>query len=136
MTLQGRCYCGALHYEADGEPAARLECHCRECQYLSGGGPNFIVSMPADGFRYLQGTPRQFTRDDLPAPVTREFCGTCGTHLLTRSPRMPGRVLVKVGTLADPAVFGRADAVIFAVDAQPFHVLPAGVPVFERRKTA
>lgn len=113
---------------------SRLQCHCRECQYLSGGHPNVIMVMPADGFRYLTGQPKSFTRNDIDQPVTREFCGTCGTHLLTRSPRLSGLVLIKVGTLDEPAVFGRPDAAIFAIDRQTFHHVPENVPLFERRK--
>ncbi|HET7191007.1 MAG TPA: GFA family protein [Pseudolabrys sp.] len=39
-----------------------------------------------DGFRYTSGEPRKFSRSDLESPVTREFCGECGTHLTTRRP--------------------------------------------------
>ncbi|MFL9887525.1 GFA family protein [Paraburkholderia agricolaris] len=134
MTLHGGCYCGEIRYQADGEVRSRLQCHCRECQYISGGNPNVIMAMSTDEFCYLTGQPKQFTRNDIPQPVTREFCGTCGTHLLTRSPRLPGVVLIKVGTLDEPSVFQRADAAIFAIDMQTFHHIQDDVPVFERRK--
>lgn len=133
MNLTGRCYCGALRYRAEGEPLFRLQCHCRECQYISGGGPNFVMGMPADGFSYLQGSPRSFQRPDLPAPVSREFCEHCGTHLLTRSPRVPGAVLLKAGTLDEPAAFGGASLAIFTCDKQPFHLIADGIPAHERR---
>ncbi|MDR5781251.1 GFA family protein [Caballeronia sp. LZ065] len=136
MTLTGRCYCGAIRYRAQSEIKARIQCCCRECQFISGGNPNVIVTLDADTFIYEQGTPKQFTRGDLPAPVTREFCAECGTHLLTRSPRMQGLVLVKVGTLDDPAVFGGPDLVIFTCDRQDFHHVPDDVPTYERRVQA
>ena len=62
-------------------------------------------------FRYTQGKPKGFRRSDLPNPVTREFCAECGTHVLTRAPGMPGVVLLKVGTLDDPSVFGKPQMV-------------------------
>ncbi|WP_345817077.1 GFA family protein (plasmid) [Paraburkholderia sp. PREW-6R] len=135
MMLTGRCYCGALRYRAHSEIKARIQCCCRECQYISGGNPNLIVVLDANGLHYKTGTPKQFTRPDLPAPVTREFCPDCGTHLLTRSPRMPGLVLVKVGTLDTPSLFGSPDVVIFTCDRQTFHHVPADVPAYERRAT-
>ena len=38
MKVTGGCYCGALRYEAEGDPIMKGECHCRECQYLTGSG--------------------------------------------------------------------------------------------------
>jgi hypothetical protein len=131
MTFEGGCYCGEVRYRADGEPLLRAQCHCRECQYLSGGGPNLFLLMPPAGFSYTRGTPRQFTRAGLEAAVTREFCGECGTHLTTRRPGLPA-VVLKVGTLDDPAAFGGPSMAIYTIDRQPFHEIPQGLPSFER----
>lgn len=131
MKAEGRCYCGAIRYEVDGEPMMKAQCHCRECQYITGGAPNMFMVVPAAAFRYTRGEPKQFTRSDLPAPVTREFCANCGTHLATRPPRPV--VVVKVGTLDDPKVYGAPSLAIFTIDKQPFHQIPDGIPTFERR---
>jgi len=130
MKLTGGCYCGALRYEAEGEPIMKAQCHCRECQYITGGAPNMFMLMPAVGFRYTKGEPKKFTRSDLERPVTREFCANCGTHVVTRPP-MPA-VVIKVGTLDDPKQFGGPDMAIFTIDKQPFHQIAAGLPTFER----
>jgi hypothetical protein len=132
MNLEGGCYCGAVRYKADGDPIFKGQCHCRECQYISGGHPNVVMGMPDAGFSYAKGTPKQFMRSDLENPVTREFCAECGTHLLTRAAGLPGAVLLKVGTLDDPSVFDAPQMAIFTIDKQPFHQVPDGVPVFER----
>ena len=132
MTLEGGCYCGAVRYVAEGEPMLKAQCHCRECQYISGGAPNMFMLMPPEGFRYTKGTPKQFQRSDLDNAVTREFCPNCGTHILTRRPGLHAIVL-KVGTLDDPAQFGEPKMAIFTLDKQPFHHIPDGMPAFERR---
>lgn len=131
MTLTGKCYCGEIQYQAAGEPMFRGQCHCRECQTISGGAPNLFMSMPKDGFSYTRGQPKSFARADLEQPVTREFCGTCGTHLTTRVQGLDA-VILKVGTLDDPTQYGQAQLAIFTVDRQPFHTIPEGVPAFER----
>jgi hypothetical protein len=131
MRLEGGCYCGQVRYLAEGEPSLRAQCHCRECQYISGGAPNMFMLMPPDGFRYTKGQPKQFARSDLENPVTREFCANCGTHLTTLRPGLPW-VILKVGTLDDPAQFGLPRMAIYTIDQQPFHQIPAGLPAFER----
>ncbi|HWA90370.1 MAG TPA: GFA family protein [Rhizomicrobium sp.] len=131
MALTGGCYCGKVRYAASGDAALKAQCHCRECQYITGGGPNFFMLMPPDGFAYSQGAPKQFTRSDIPDPVTREFCADCGTHLVTRRPGLPF-VILKVGTLDDPGVFGGPRMAIFTVDSQAFHHVQDGIPAFER----
>ena len=132
MKIEGGCYCGSLRYTAEGEPLFKGQCHCRECQYISGGHPNAVMAMPAATFRYTKGSPKPFARSDLSNPVTREFCGQCGTHILAKSSRVPGAVLLKVGTFDQPSLYGGPQMVIFTVDKQSFHHVPEGVPSFER----
>ena len=132
MKIQGGCDCKSVRYEIDAEPMLIAQCHCRECQYISGGSPNVCVVVPDSGFKYLQGQAQQFSRSDLENPVTREFCATCGTALLSRSPALAGTAIVKLGTLDRPDAFGDPQMAIFTVDRQPFHVIADGMPQFER----
>ena len=131
MIFEGGCYCGRVRYQAEGEPRLRAQCHCRPCQYFSGGAPNLFMLMAPKGFRYVSGAPKSFTRSDLDEPVTREFCGDCGTHLTTRRPGLPF-VILKIGTLDDPSLYGGPQMAINTSDMQPFHIIPEGVPAFER----
>jgi len=131
MKLEGGCYCGALRYVAEGEPRMKAQCHCRECQYITGGGPNLFMLMPQEGFAYTKGAPKLFTRSDLDQPVTREFCAECGTHIVTRRPGLP-LVVLKIGTLDEPALFEGPRMAIYTIDKQSFHAIPEGLPSFER----
>ena len=132
MKLTGGCYCKGIRYTYDGEIKAALQCHCRECQYITGGHPNAIVILDLDGFKYDQGTPASFKRSDLEKPVTRFFCPACGTAIGTQTPTRPGSMVVKVGTLDDPSVY-QPKIAIFTVDKQAFHHIPDDVQAFERR---
>lgn len=116
MDVEGGCYCGAIRYSATGDPLSRGMCYCRACQHVASPGPNVILGMPAAGFNYTRGTPRQFARSDLDRPTTREFCPTCGTHLTSLSPRLPGGVLIKAGTLDDPSVVGMPQVAIHTAE--------------------
>jgi len=132
MKFEGGCYCGDIRYVAEGEPLVKAQCHCRECQYLTGGHANVIIGMPREGFSYTKGEPARFTRDDLEQPRTREFCPRCGTSLTTLSPNLPTGVFVKVGTMDDPALYGKPSVAIQTADAQEFHHVPTDANTFER----
>ncbi len=132
MEIEGGCYCKSVRYRAEGEPLFNAQCHCRECQYLAGGSPNVFMVMPSSGFTYTRGAPKAFTRSDIDNPVTREFCGECGTHLVTRSPNLPDGVILKVGTMDDPGQFPGPQMAIFCVDKQAYQRIPEGIAQFER----
>jgi hypothetical protein len=85
----------------------------------------------ADAGRRVQGAPKQFSRSDLERAVTREFCGECGTHMITRRPGLPA-VVLKIGTLDDPSLFGGPQMAIFTIDKADYHHIPQGIPSFER----
>ena len=130
--IKGRCYCGDIAYEFEGE-GTFMQCHCRECQYISGGHPNAAFIAKLSGFKWLKGTPQTFARTDLETPRTRLFCSRCGTSLATLSPRFPDAIILKVGTFDDPSVF-HPEFAQFTVDKQPFHTLPQGAPAYVRTK--
>ena len=130
MKLEGGCYCKEVRYESTGDAVLKGQCFCRECQYITGGDSVLIMGVPEDGFKVTKGSLKGFKRPDLPNGVTREFCPNCGTHITTRA--MPGMVMIKIGTLDDPSVFGGPEMAIFTCDKQPYHRVPEGIPTFER----
>ena len=132
MDVTGRCYCGAVHYKVSGDPVFSAQCHCRECQYITGGAPNMFMAMPGATFSYTQGEAKGFQRTDIENAVTREFCPECGTHLVTRAGAMPDAVILKVGSMDDPSQYPGPQMAIFCIDKQSFHSVPEGVPEFER----
>ncbi|MFT7687362.1 MAG: hypothetical protein ACI9FB_002715 [Candidatus Azotimanducaceae bacterium] len=131
MVVEGGCYCGEVRYKAEGEALFSGQCHCRECQYISGGNPNVIMAMPDDGFTFTAGETQKFARTDIESAVTREFCGNCGTSIGTRSPMLPGAIILKVGTLDDQSVF-EPQMAIYTCDAQKYHHVPEGLPAFDK----
>ena len=45
MKVAGGCYCGEIRFEAEGALEAAFQCHCRECQYITGGNPNIVMAV-------------------------------------------------------------------------------------------
>lgn len=124
----GGCLCGAVRYEASGEPVFQLLCHCRDCQRHSGSGYGAGMRLPASCFRITKGEPRLYvTTADSGNTVTRGFCPECGTMVLLRVSARPDLVAIRAGTLDDPSVF-RPEADIFISSAQPWDVMDPALP--------
>ena len=128
VNKSGGCYCGALRFVWSGRPLAKGQCHCAPCQKLAGGGPNYFMLVQPEDFAWVAGTPARFTHPGVPGAVTRLFCRTCGTHILTQRPDQDAWVL-KVGALDAPETFSPR-FVLCAAEAQPFHSWPDGIPVY------
>jgi hypothetical protein len=132
--MTGGCYCKAVRFEIDGEPFLKAQCHCRECQYFSGGQPNFFFAVPIAKMTFVSGEDKlgTYTRPDLAEPVSRQFCSVCGTPLWSLSNQLPGARILKAGVLDDPSLLGSPTIVMQTADAQPFHHMPEGIPAFPR----
>ena len=117
--FSGGCRCGAVRYEASAEPIAVMECHCRDCQYASGGSHTTAVVVPAAAFRLTQGTPTRYaSKGDSGNEVARNFCGACGSPLFSEPPR--GAIMVvKAGSLDDPSWL-KVGGALYTSSAQPW----------------
>ena len=126
----GGCWCGAVRFRVTARPVFRAQCHCRACQYHTGGAPNHFVVIPPEGFRWEGEAPAAFRRGEAGRSVTRRFCAACGTHLTSERPDLDA-VVLKVGTLDDPSHYPGPAAAIFCAEMAPFHTVPEGVPAFD-----
>jgi hypothetical protein len=117
----GGCACGEVRYGFYEPIAAQVACHCRACQYASGGGPAFVVSVRRDEFRITKGRPKEFvTLSEEGNHVTRVFCGDCGSPIYSYSDASDEFCGVKVGSLDEPESF-KPRVHIWMSEAQPWH---------------
>ena len=59
VHLTGGCQCGAVRYAVTDEPIMAATCHCRDCQYSSGGAPAHALILPAGSATLLRGKARE-----------------------------------------------------------------------------
>ena len=55
MKATGGCLCGQIRYEVDSDTFIAVSCHCRDCQYVTGGEPAVAIAVPADTVRTVKG---------------------------------------------------------------------------------
>lgn len=129
--FQGGCACKAIRYEVSAEPLAFVLCHCRDCQYVSGGEPAAVVVVPTSAFTLTKGAPTGWTtRADSGNEVTRQFCGQCGAPLFTVM-RNPAVWAIKAGSLDDPSWL-TPSAFLWRVSAQPWAHMDPTLPAFDK----
>lgn len=98
-TRSGNCLCGKIRYEVTGEPRASTVCHCSHCKKQSGSilSVNFVFR---ETDFHLSGEPKLFVDSgDSGSAVNRYFCGDCGSPIFATIASMPGKVVVKAGSL-------------------------------------
>jgi hypothetical protein len=70
--------CGAVRYEAIGEPLGVGHCHCHSCRRHTGAPVVTFVAFRADQVHFT-GNERSIYNSSL--GVERAFCNQCGTSL-------------------------------------------------------
>ncbi|HTR88208.1 MAG TPA: GFA family protein [Reyranella sp.] len=114
----GGCRCGAIRYEIKGAPLAGIACHCRDCQYASGGAENVSMVFDRAGFAMLEGTLRVYKAR--PTSGGTFFCELCGVHVFSQPDSNPRLIAIKVGSLDDRSDF-KVNADIWMKSAPPWH---------------
>lgn len=103
MTRTGRCLCGHINYELNGDLLATAVCHCDHCQGQSGGA--FSVNLIAHESQINVSGDRRTYEDrgehDDAVCVLRRFCGDCGSPIYSALVEPAGVIAVKAGTLDD-----------------------------------
>jgi hypothetical protein len=85
MTLKGRCFCGAVEIETEGQPEAMGYCHCESCRSWSAGPVNAFSLWKPDTVKVTKGGENIGTFAKTPNSE-RKFCKTCGGHVMSNHP--------------------------------------------------
>jgi hypothetical protein len=132
--FSGGCMCGAVHYEGAAEPVFAANCHCRDCQRVTGSAfaatlfaPRSTVTITGE-VRYYDVTGESGN------VVSRGFCPTCGARLFTKPAIIPDLIGIVAGSLDDPSRF-RPAMDIYTASAQPWDYLNPALRKFERSPT-
>jgi hypothetical protein len=132
---RGGCLCGALRYEAVGEPLYAGLCYCTDCRKASGAG-----FMPFMGFARsalcFSGEARQFrSKSASGGEAVRNSCPVCSSLVFGGEIDKSDSFTIYVGSLDDPSAF-HPKVAIFARDRPPWIAIPPELVVFETMPSA
>tara|TARA_R110000868_G_scaffold135179_1_gene347485 strand:- start:871 stop:1281 length:411 start_codon:yes stop_codon:yes gene_type:complete len=126
----GGCLCGALRYEARGEPDMAGHCYCADCRKASGSGFIPFMNFSASALT-ISGPSRQtVTPSARSTPSTRNFCISCSSLVFGGVVGESENFTIYAGSLDDPTGF-RPQIAIFAAGRPDWAALPAGLTVFD-----
>lgn len=111
--ITGGCMCGALRYEAEGEPRFAGYCCCADCRKASGSGFIPFMGFAASAVRFTGET-----RQSRAKAARGGVIGKDSAHS------------IYAGSLDDPSLFHPTMA-IFNRDRPEWVILPPGLKVFE-----
>jgi hypothetical protein len=126
----GGCLCGAVRYEADGEPLYTGHCYCADCRKASGSGFIPFMSFRSDAVRFA-GKALQFTSKAANGEnAVRNFCAVCGGLVFGGIVGTDEMHTIYAGSLDDPSSFHPTVA-IFTRNRPEWALIPPGLKTFE-----
>jgi hypothetical protein len=126
----GGCLCGALRYEADGEPLVAGHCYCEDCRKASGSGFIPFIGFSSSVVRF-SGQSRQFTSKAANGKdAVRNFCPVCGSLVFGGEVGKETSFTIYAGSLDDPSSF-HPQVAIFTKNRPPWALLPPELTAFD-----
>ena len=126
----GGCSCGAVTFEATGDPGMVIQCHCLECQKSSGAGHVPFAGYPAPQVSVKVPTKSWPYKADSGATASRYFCAECGSVVYGTTTSFPGLMAIRLGAMADSSAF-EPQMAVYTKRLQKWDHDLQGKPAFE-----
>jgi hypothetical protein len=126
----GGCLCGALRYEAEGEPQYAGHCYCADCRKASGSGFIPFMGYRSGAVRFSGQTRIYKSRAARGTDAVRNFCLVCGSLVFGGEVGESEQFTVYAGSMDDPSAF-RPTIAIFTRNRPIWAVIPPDLTIFE-----
>ncbi len=128
----GGCLCGAVRYEAEGEPMLAGHCYCADCRKASGSGFIPFMQFPSSAVS-VRGPTLTFTsRAASGRNAARNSCRLCGSLVFGGEVGKSMSFTIYAGSLDDPSLFHPTVA-IFVRGHPNWATIPPNLQTFDRR---
>jgi hypothetical protein len=97
MTRTGGCHCGAVRFEAQGEPKFVSNCHCKDCRRATGAPFSTWVGFDSE---QVSWRGERAIYESSPT-VKRGYCAACGTPLSYSGKKWAAETHLLIGTFDD-----------------------------------
>lgn len=102
LPQPGGCHCGALRYQLSAPPLMIYNCHCTNCQKITGSAFTVAATIPEAAFQFTKGEPKQIEwLSDAGNKRFGFFCKDCGSRIAHGQIPTIGMLSLRAGTFDD-----------------------------------
>ncbi|MEH6559116.1 MAG: GFA family protein [Oceanicoccus sp.] len=77
--LTGGCLCGSVKFSVADSFKAFYQCHCKQCQQLTGSAFASNIFTDPDNIEWISGHPNITNYEHASRAFSKSFCKTCGS---------------------------------------------------------
>lgn len=129
--LTGSCLCGAISYTGDTDIKMAVNCHCTDCQKITGSvlGTQLFVMEEA---LTISGEPKVFEHTaDSGSRLSKLFCDKCGAQVFSRNSKREGVMGIRAGSIDQKDVI-QPTINIFCTSAVPSTPIDPALKTFPK----
>ena len=129
QKLTGKCLCGAIAYEINGELGPIVNCHCSKCRRWHGAAFRTRCFVKSKDFKWVKGE-ENLSKYHSSINVIKTFCKTCGSSLISMYENNAEHFGLPIGGLEqDPGA--RPIANIFVGSKSPWYEITDNLPQYD-----
>lgn len=102
LPLIGGCHCGALRYQLSAPPLMIYNCHCTNCQKITGSAFTVAATVVERALVFTKGVPKRLNwKADSGNERFGLFCEACGSRIANGQTPSNGLLSLRAGTFDD-----------------------------------
>jgi len=129
--LTGNCLCGNISFVADGDIGIQANCHCKDCQQVTGATFATIVFMSEKDVRVTGKLHDFHHKVDSGNTLSKHFCPNCGSQMFTKNPKREGIIGLRAGSINEKDEI-KPQFNVYCVSKAPCTILDDSLPAFDK----
>jgi len=128
QMYKGSCLCGAVTFAINGPIEEIVMCHCSQCRKAQGSA--YATNGMVDEADFSMHGGENLTGFESAPGNVKYFCRVCGSPMLNRSVKRPGKIRIRLGTV-ESEISERPIAHIFASSKASWEQICDDVPQYD-----
>ncbi len=129
--LTGNCLCGNVSFKADGDIMMQGNCHCLDCQQVTGAAYATLVFMSENDVKITGETKKFEHKVDSGNSLTKDFCPNCGSQMFGANLGRPGSIALRAGSINEKAEI-KPQFNVYASRKLDCVILDNNIPAFDK----